>query len=631
MSSLLPTTSDAQCSRSSIFSGGCEADDGYDPSTCTMYGLKCYSNTARQCRHDDECFTSVLSGGECINESGGGSLYCRRGGPFYSCVCEMANYRVNTWPSMAQSGAYFFPEQCLPRWSNVSGGTSLALAGGGNRSFAASIGILRALTKLRKGATDAYRACDYVSTASGSSWFMGAYQFAQGKHGYSDAVLLGSSLPLDQCTLKNLDSANFEAGENTPFLGGRMVEQDYVLNLLKALIIGNDVPFDDWWNYVITQIFLAPYGLDHTAPIALDADHASEIDAANTGLGPALTPAPNSPLWLCTIAMYYRPLSSVGVYPMITASPLYTGSPQIIGAEDGTYVGGAWTDTFAMGASAPQTPTPVFATSCDPTVATVTPIENTITTLGDVIASSSSATGSILYRDSGLSLDGALPNYEAWSPYAPGETVTTIHTDGGFVDVFGLVALAARGATRVLCSYCPPGVWNPAGGILMTKDPLEDLYPLFGMLPDGYVFDGGLGAYNRTRNGSQIFDKSSWPAFRDMLASTKAAGGPTWVRMKLSVLPNSLFGVSGNYTMDIFMLMLQPSSKFNAMLPTDTRAEIAKGSSGKLANFPVYPLFLQNFTSVSSLTRQQTNLLAIFGEWLWSQPEVVTQISSLFE
>ncbi len=630
MSSLLPTTSDAQCTRSSIFSGGCEADEGYDPSTCTMYGLKCYSTTAKQCKAG-QCSTSILSGGECINDSGGGSLYCRRGGPFYSCECYVPIYTANTWPSMAQSGAYFFPEQCLPRWSHskVSTGISLAMSGGGNRAFLTALGMVRALTDTQVGGgKDGYTVCDYVSSVSGGSWFNGTYVFALGK-GYTESELLGTALAPQNCTLKLLHTHNFEDGEGTSKLIGRVTNQDIALNLLEALVPGNDVELEDAYGYVIGEVFLEPYGIDANVPVALNAEHADLIRSNNPGLAPAIVPKASAPFWLCNAGIQYRPLYSKGIIPAVVTTPLYTGSPQIVQADDGAFIGGSYMDTFAIGSEAPTVATPIFAQSCESTVVQVQPLENTVMTLSNMVAASSSVLSSILFIEDGISLDRALPSYEMWSPAAPGVTQSCVMADGGVINNPGIIALLARGVTKIVCNYANGQTWD-SSQVLLTEDAMGEIMAMFGVLPEGYTNAAAGVTYKGAGNLVQVFDSKDWPAFRAMFVQTRATGGPMYSRATLNVLPNLLYGISGNYTVDLFIMMLNSSTEFVSALPAETQAEIAKGSWGKFANFPTYPLFLENYTAITAYTRAQSNLLYAYSYWCWTHPSVQAHLKEMY-
>jgi hypothetical protein len=614
----VPTTSDSQC-RYNFLTGNCTADKGYLNSTCTPYALRCYTtNAAAQCSADAECSTSWT--GECVNRAGAGSLYCRHTGPYGACECYVPTYNARVWPSQTVQNRMYFPERCLGASMEMNDmAVGYAYSGGGTRSYCAMIGYLRFLSRI-----NAQNNAQYVSTASGGSWFHAVYAFAL--RTVSSARLLGASRIPQTVTLANLDQDNFGDGA---YMGARAADADIVKYVLQALLPGSDVPFDEAYNWTIGKIFLEPYGLNANVPAALNAAHASDIEARNRGLGPALIPADNTPFWLCGCTVLYDPLGSRGVYVPLIMTLLYSGVPRSINF---TPTGGVWIETFALGTNAPGSYVPpavtnpacgVASASNNGTLISVPSVRNTVPSLRTMIGTSSSALASALYESNKSTiLEKLIPTFRLWSPQFPGQTVTSNVADGAFSDNTGIVALVARGIRKVVAFI------NPEEVLVDKNTCIGQLAALFGQLPAGCdttgVFD---------RNGQQVFKNSEYAGFIQKLLDSKRGGGPTFARASLDVLQNYAYGVEGGYRAEVLMIVLQPSTEFFNLLPQDVQNEIAPGKS--LANFPNYLTLFQNKlplkdAGIAQLTKRQVNLLASYTEWCMGHPTVQSQMADMY-
>lgn len=89
------TTSDDQCWIRPI-SGGCGADTGFDPNSCTKGRTgKCYTKTGVLCSSDNQCHYGWADG-ECIGTSGIQNLNCEMG--FFNCSCSNPHNWDIPWP-----------------------------------------------------------------------------------------------------------------------------------------------------------------------------------------------------------------------------------------------------------------------------------------------------------------------------------------------------------------------------------------------------------------------------------------------------------------------------------------------------------------------------------------------------
>ena len=97
------------------------------------------------------------------------------------------------------------------------------------------------------------------------------------------------------------------------------------------------------------------------------------------------------------------------------------------------------------------------------------------------------------------------------------------------------------------------------------------------------------------------------------------------------------YGVLGNYTVDVLIILLQPSSKFINKLSADIKEQITNisvdtaGKPGLFNYFPNYKTLFQNvnFGGVT-LTLEQINMLSTYTEWCLLQPELKIHIQQMY-
>ena len=87
------------------------------------------------------------------------------------------------------------------------------------------------------------------------------------------------------------------------------------------------------------------------------------------------------------------------------------------------------------------------------------------------------------------------------------------------------------------------------------------------------------------------------------------------------MLPNKYWGIKGGYNMTLVLIYLETVQDFQDQLPAETRQEIARGSEGAFANFPIYHTNNNNGLNTLDLTAAQVNLLAAQAEYSVMQNE----------
>lgn len=330
---------------------------------------------------------------------------------------SLNNLNFKYWTTISSSGI-LFPEQCssslygnnVPNLNKVS----IGISGGGSRSVASTIGYFRALNRM------GYKnKAQYISSASGGSWFYGTYSFYQSK--FSDDLILGSSSGLNKngipdpslMTVSKLSSDN---NTNTKYLG-------YILNNAKpyeifiANLTNKNIPYDDAFCQAIGSVFLEPYGLNANVPIAVNLKHAQDIQSRNTSIGSPLYLPNNMPFWLCATSLLFEYIST---YPMVltTLTPLYSGLTQTI-TKNNNKIGGAVIENYAFGATtAPNIIIPSANNNCSSNEYTARLLKTkNIKTLRDMMGASGCAYAPILYRIASIfpkESKEIIPKYNIW-------------------------------------------------------------------------------------------------------------------------------------------------------------------------------------------------------------------------
>lgn len=328
------------------------------------------------------------------------------------------SYNAKIWSTIIspERSKIIFPELCpssmygspIPNINKVS----IAISGGGSRSFVCTMGYFRALNRM------GYKnKAQYVSSVSGGSWFYGLYSCCQSNPKFTDSLLLGSSNGLNSnglpnpslITLENLKSNN---KRNSLYFGYIFENKDLIEYIIQALVFPS-IKIDQAWNYAIGKLILEPYNLNSDGPLALNAEHAKDLLSRNIFNGAPIILPPGIPFWICNTTLM---LNYVNQYPYITVpmTPLYSGIPQLI-VQNNNKIGGNLVETFAFGNSKPPLTDINFTLASDNCLNSYNAKLQRISvprTLKDLIGTSSTVYASVLYDQRSISsiLDTLLPD-----------------------------------------------------------------------------------------------------------------------------------------------------------------------------------------------------------------------------
>ena len=547
-------------------------------------------------------------------------------------------YFAKSWNTISPSGNLSFPEFYS---SNLYGNNvpdinkvSIAISGGGPRSFNVTMGYFRALTKM------GYKnKAKYVSSVSGGSWFYSLYSYYQ-TYGNVD-VALGKSCGLDKnnipnpslMTLNEIQNLNTDLGNN--YFGNLFTNSskfDYLA--IEYLSQNSDIPSDQCWNKLVNTYILESFGLDKNVPIALNKKHADDIYKRNSSLGYPLYLKDDMPFWLCDSTLFFN---YVNIYPYMSVSltPLYSGIPQKITIDNNT-IGGMVIENFAFGNSSIPDNLPINNEKPVLNAYTISNIRN----LSDSVGTSSFAIASGLFDPSVISyignlfpenIDNLLSEYYILVS-SPNNRIfeKNLYLEKGYLgdgthsNDTGIISLLTRGVKHIICfsnNY-----------VLSSTNCETNIKPLFGLLNNSTCAISDLAldsikvfaSEDYTGNISLQFDR------------TFNSGGPCFARASLNVLDNKTYGVSskdsnGNpYVVDILFIGLESSSKFISQLPPEVQSQIGTSFIDKFQNFPNFATVIQNETFLLYYTLGQVNLLSSYTEWCLNQPELKVHIDEMF-
>ena len=533
-----------------------------------------------------------------------------------------------------------FPELCVfntfintqPNINRVS----LAISGGGSRSFVSMIGYFRALNRM------GYKnKAQYISTVSGGSWFYGLYSYCQSNPKYNDDILLGYS-----CGTKgnyppgpkniSLEQLYKNNTEDKSFFGNIFVFKDLYEYVFNSLLYSN-MELSKIWNYSVGKFILEPYGLDINVPVSASYKHSRDILKRNSDIGEPLYLLDNMPFWICNTTLFLEDYPHV----IVPLTPLYSGLPQILTQND-TVLGGYLVDNYAFGNSNILDTNSILYqnNSCSTQKEVKLKGFENIKTLADMIGTSSTAFASAVYNpkiisnflESVLPFDSKefIPKYNICGKTQLDNKLYSHSSrlgDGVFSDNLGILSLLAREVKHIIC-------FNNCETITTNYDEKCDntITSLFGLGDKKCI------SSNLAFNSIQVFETNEYNnKILPQLKNTFTNGGPTFAREQLKVLPNLINGIKGNYIVDILIILLQPSSIFNNLLSPDIKQEITRISisssekQGKFNNFPNYSTFLQNpHMGALSLTLPQINILSTYTDWCLNHTDLKKHIDEMF-
>lgn len=600
-----------------------------------------------------------------------------------TCISEKT-INCTMWNSITEDGCYIFPElnsEITDRDYDTDG-VGLAISGGGIVAYISVIGYLRALLKLTINKKNLYDLSQYISSVSGGSWISGTYLFASEK--FDRKLLLGEYIEPSTITSKLLNEVNFIKPNNENiFLGARALDFFIVPKMIEFIISGG--PLDKAWINTISEQFLKPYEL-HGKCVSLNKKESEKILKKNNIQ--TIIPKTNSPFWICNSSLFYGPLISDGITGT-TFTPLYSGLPQILGTNaNSSLIGGIYTESIGFNSTWPvyikHHVAYLFMVTSLMIVNIINEVSNNnsfnellfkdnnefcnfngngefkkgsetkvimdkynLLTLGDMIGTSSSSYVGLAYSigdETGLSKYGILddfnPRYNVLCSKLPKQSKVSMFGDGLFSNNLGIIPLVARNVKKIICfntslNYDYKGIYNNGvNGINVqniSEDDLtfynSDLLPLFGKNPD-IITNGSITTVNL--NARQIFSSESWEQFKTQFLNNKRKGGPTYARSTLKVLQNNKYGVKGNYYVDLCVILLQPSTIFNSLIPKEI-SQTFSDLSGPFPNFPNYPLLYINKDEITNLTKEQINLLHCYTEWSIMNTELKDVIIDMYK
>lgn len=548
-------------------------------------------------------------------------------------------YNAKLWiTSTKKSPVISFPELCgentfikkIPDINKVS----ISISGGGSRSFIATMGYFRALNRMGYKNKE-----QYVSSVSGGSWFYGLYSFSQRNNSYNDAILLGNSCGISYSDIPDPKNITMQEllitnNNNKLFYGNIFIEKDLYEYLIESCLDEN-IDISKIWNNCIGNYILELYNINNNVPVALNYEHAMDIMIRNPDIGEPIYLKDDVPFWICNTTLFLNERFSYD-YINVPMTPLYSGIPQIIDGDNN--VGGYVIENYAFGNHIIESNNKYNSNDCTIVNDVLIEKNESIKTLSDMIGSSSTAFASIIHNPqiissvlaSILPLDSKeiIPKYNIVVNSDTDSYSELLRIgDGAFSDYLGILGLLSRGVRYIICFN------NTETSINNSKNNCDNsLLSLFGLGKQSCLLS------NPSLNNIQVFDSKDYDSkVLHQFQNTYDIGGPTFARTKLNVLPNKIYGIDGNYIVDILFIMLQPSRNFIKELNIDIRKEITYNNltspevHGEFNNFPNYLTFFQNLNKgVTSLTLPQINLLSSYTDWCLQQPELKKHIIEMY-
>ena len=539
-----------------------------------------------------------------------------------------ASVSARIWVS--QPNQLNFPEAAVDSIA-ARPSAALCLSGGGSRAMSASLGYLRALTRL--GLIDRF---SHLSTVSGGSWAGSIFTYYRAGAS-DDAALLDLGLG-SESEPASLDLARLAE----PLPAGSMAEvithslRDAVLAEFKA---GGE---QTAWNRAVARIYLEPFGLvdpERVLAPCLDAATRDAILARPGNQGVAglepdnfIFPRAGRPFHVINACIVepadHRPLAPQNPVSL-QVTPLYAGSPQPLEVHyeqsvfrDQTLaMGGGLVETFAFGGSGPAR---IEGQAELASVAMAPEQVGARQTLEFAVGTSSAAYGAVVDKILGLDKLAQLTPQAPYWPVREGEVPaakTFDVADGGVLENYGVLAMLQRKVAKaVVCISTDTALdldFDPSAGederdrkVKGTIDPY--LPNLFGV----EVASTGTDLQNNT-----VFEREAFFELFAALQDKRRAGGPVVVRQKLAVQANAWWGIEDGWEVDVVWVYLERVPNWEALVPADTREAIDKGNrklfdERLLRHFPHYKTAGENAFEIVELTPTQVRALAALSDWV---------------
>ncbi len=550
-----------------------------------------------------------------------------------------------------------YPELSNPRYSPTTHPLGVCFSGGGPRSFAASIGQMRALRSSKL-----YDLIGAISVVSGGSWFGSLFTFADPTIG--DDLLLGPLVKPGDIKLNAIASVPHTCiGFGLTQANNKRIFDSIAGSLLRG------VASNRLYARILNSVYCNPFNIDdENRFFSLDAASVAAVIANNT---PGLTAddfyvvRDNRPYMIAGATQVY-PVDKEIVMRHFEYSPLYAGTEQLFqNATPKGPFGGGFVQSFAMDSSAPQKPNANGLITVD------APLHRF--TISDLMGSSGAAPGSVLDM---LGLPSLFAEFHYWPPQSAGATPDpTVQkmsiVDGGDLENTGIVALLRRQYPVIVCCVNtstpmdPDWQKNPkdkgtyqgvdaqisalfgfeAAETTATREVrMRAVEAMAGPAPAAMM---SMAPELQTpkalrisipQQPIQVFPSEDWTAVQQGLMKALASGGPVWYASQHTIFPGNPFGIppypnDGKVT--VIWLYNQKIAQWVSALQPDVRTFLGNTSKrNRMTNFPNYDTVFQNrdligIPELLLLTPQQVNLLA--DMWSWAVLEIEDAIQKVVD
>lgn len=516
-------------------------------------------------------------------------------------MTELNKYKSEIW--IIGDNKYLFPE--IENKMYNPEGVGISISGGGNRSLVAMMGYFRAMNKLMIDGERIFNKTQFISSISGGSWFMGIYLLAGSS--ISEDILLGKSYDftkLGKITIETLEK--FNSTNSNYYIGKRATNVDIFKYFVEGFMKG--IISNELWNYTIGKIYLEPYNC-FNKPIFLNESDAIKIFDITKQI-PCII-RPKSPFWIVNTTLIYENTSSLKEFNMIQFTPLYSGIPNIIQTNNNLQLGGIWQSTYSFDSCYPYNlDLTIISTNQEVFID-----KEKYFTIEKMIGTSSSAYCNYLYEENllGKYID-LIPKYNIWT-----QTNTNTNkfneyylADGGLINNNSILSLLQRKVKKIILFNSTELIIDKSSYYNETWKE-TDLYSFFEL-----------------ENKLQVFKQDDWEIIAQNLITNSNKGGPMYTLNTLKVLPNKEFYIEGNYLVDLLIIILQPSTNFNNLLPSNITKTFSD-KNGPYPFFPNYPTIFTNPGKLIELTNGQVNLLSTYTDWSISETELANIILDMYK
>lgn len=522
--------------------------------------------------------------------------------------------------------AEFFPlpqvnalshEHNLKLRTSAANFVGVSFSGGGSRALTCAMGQLRGLKYL--GLLDEVF---FISSVSGGTWASATYTYLP--NAYDDDDFLGLTVvnPHDltywnwnpQHPEYSLDYLSPNNLGNVPPSLGVFNDLDAILKLKETYGYDND----ELWQGLIGSLILARWNLWNPDDNGFPTDYYTFTPAYLGWKGGILDR--NKQLKASQFYCVERQRPFYVMNGCVVSNPLVKGSQLLyfestavgIGVRNyfqgigpgGRDIGGGLLEPFAMGSEWLKDISSQYASVSAPS----RPFS-----LSDMVSISSAAFAEMI-QDSYPSLDGLIPQYPYWPVEGHSLSQNSVYTyefaDGGSLENTGITSLLSRNLPNIIAfvnGYAPLSKDDNGQIVMDAQIPL-----LFGIQPSAaslrYNEPKRQAVPNNDVTFTKVFDSSHYEELAQGLWKANSAPykGTAMYMQTLPVLPNSNFGIQGNYTVRVLWVYNTWVGAWHELLNDDIKLY---ADTERELGFPGYNVLLLD------LSARQVNLLANLSCW----------------